>query len=416
MKNTNLELIWLVTGIILTTATQLRFPGIPIGIGEIILFIWIIFVLVKLLTNKCLLITPIVKLIYSFWGVGFISLTLGLSIADSLNLKSSAWHHDYFAFGFSFIFSLCLANSYFFYLEIKKMIDYVISFSLLALLTLFLFPSFIPFLTSWYGGVRFLGWSQNPNQLALFLTVIPFFTFYLFRSSSQFFSKSKFIFLIVICFILGTATQSDALFFGWIIGFTLIIFLELYLLIDKNLVLKKNIKLEMQGLIRAIMGISTAIIILILAEFSYQQLYSNTANVYDQGNQGSVRVTLWKNGITAISSSPLFGLGPGAHSGETRPFLDEEAHNTFIDWGSSSGIVGIIAYISLLGWIGWQAWKKQSFIMFAAVICLTIFSCFHYVLRQPIFWFYLLSINSLTNQTSKTKSQIYKNQRKIINV
>ena len=416
MKNTNLELIWLATGIVLTTATQLRFPGIPIGIGEIILSIWIILALVKILTNKCLLITPIVKLVYLFWGVGFISLALGLSIGDSLNLKSGNWHHDSFALCFSFIFSLCLANSYFFYLEIKKMINYVISFSLLALLTVFLFPSFIPFLTPWYEGVRFLGWTQNPNQLALLLTVIPFFALYCLRSGSQFFLKLKFIFLMIVCFVLGISTQSDALAFGWIIGFTLIIFLELYLFIDKNIVPKKYINSEIKGLIRAIMAISATIIILILTEFIYQQLYSNTANVYDQADQGSIRMTLWKNGITAISSSPLFGLGPGAHSGETRPFLDEEAHNTFIDWGSSSGIVGIIAYISLLGWIGWQAWKNQSFIMFAAVICLTIFSCFHYILRQPIFWFYLLSINSLTNQTTKTKAQIYKDSRKIINV
>lgn len=406
----NLEIIWLLTGIILTNATQLRLPGVPIGIGEIMVFIWIILALIKFITYKSYLSTPILKLVGLFWLVAFTSLTLGLSIADSMNLKSSAWHHDYLAFILSFILSICLANSHFFYLEIYRMIDYVISFSTFALLIIFLFPDYVPFLNLWYGEVRFLGWSQNPNQLSLLLSAIPFFALYFFRRSSQSLSKLKFILIIVCCFILGASTQSDALNFGWIVGFIVSIFIGLYIsIINKFISTNKYIKSELKGILQGISAILAVIIILILTEFLYQKVYGIFGSVYDDGNQGSLRMTLWKNGITAISYSPLFGLGPGAHSGITRPFLDFEAHNTVIDWGSSSGIVGIIAYISLLGWIAWQAWKKQSFIMFAAVVCLMTFSCFHYVLRHPIFWFYLLSINSLSNQNDNFKSRIYNN-------
>ncbi|WP_217312854.1 O-antigen ligase family protein [Richelia sinica] len=387
----------------MTNATQLRLPSLPIGLGEIMLFFWVILALIKLLINKLCLITPILKLVSLFWIVAFTSLTLGLEIADSMNLQSSEWYRDYFAFGFSFILSICLANSDFLYSQTQKMIDYVISFSMLALFSLFLFPYSVPFLITWYDGIRFLGWSKNPNQLALLLSIIPFFSLYLFKTSHQILSKLKFIILIILCFILGTATQSDALIFAWMIGLTISIFLESYLFLSKKFLFKKYIKSEIKGLIQAMIAVLFAIIILILADFGYQQIYSTFANIYDEGDQGSARTILWKNGMIAISYSPLFGLGPGAHSGEAGPFLDFEAHNTFIDWGSSSGILGIIAYISLLGWIAWQAWKKQSFIMFAAVICLMIFSSFHYVLRHPIFWFYLLSINSLINQSSKNK-------------
>ncbi|WP_217312853.1 hypothetical protein [Richelia sinica] len=135
----NLEKFWLLIGIILTNATQLRLPSLPIGLGEIMLFFWVILALIKLLINKLCLITPILKLVSLFWIVAFTSLTLGLEIADSMNLQSSEWYRDYFAFGFSFILSICLANSDFLYSQTQKMIDYVISFSMLALFGLIVF-------------------------------------------------------------------------------------------------------------------------------------------------------------------------------------------------------------------------------------------------------------------------------------
>jgi O-antigen ligase len=405
----NLEIWWVAIGITLTSATQMRLSSLPIGPGEVMLCIWMLFSLIKVLIVKQHLITPILKYICLFWLVGFTSLTFGLLIADSRNLKSTTWHHDYFAFCFLFVFSICLTNSSFFYSQIQKMFDYVVGFSILSLSTIFLFPSSISFLTPWYEGVRFLGWSQNPNQLALLLCTMPFLAIHILLSNINILSRLKYLILIILCFVIGIATQSDALFFAWIVGFTVNIFLNLYLFITNKFLFKRYIKPEIKIICIAIMVVLSTIILLICVEGSYQGIHSASANVYDEGGQGSLRVTLWKNGLTAIFSSPLFGLGPGAHSGSTAPFLDFEAHNTLIDWGSSSGIVGIIAYISILGWIAWQVWNKQSFIMLSAIVSLMVFSSFHYVLRHPIFWFYLLAINSSTSQNNTSRYQIFKN-------
>ncbi|AUT00937.1 hypothetical protein CLI64_11280 [Nostoc sp. CENA543] len=405
----NFEIWWLSIGIILTSATQMRLSSLPIGVGEVMLCIWMLFSIVKILIVKQHLITPTLKYICLFWMVGLASLTFGLSIADSRNLTSTTWYHDYFAFGFLFVFSICLTNSHFFYSQIHQMLDYAVSFSILVLSTIFLFPSSISFLTPWYEGVRFLGWSQNPNQLALLLSAVPFLSIHLFLTNSNVFARLKFLILIILCLIIGIATQSDALIFAWMIGFTVTILLNLYSWLNHKILSRRYIKSEIKVIWLLIIAVLLAIALLIFTEISYQGIYSASANVYDEGGQGSLRVTLWKNGLTAISASPLFGLGPGAHSGSTAPFLDFEAHNTFIDWGSSSGILGIIAYIAILGWIAWQVWNKQSFILLSAIVALIVFSSFHYVLRHPIFWFYLLGINSLTVQNHRSRYQISQN-------
>jgi O-antigen ligase len=139
--------------------------------------------------------------------------------------------------------------------------------------------------------------------------------------------------------------------------------------------------------------------ILMLLLVSYGRITTTSTEVYNQGNQGSDRITLWQHGIAAISSSPVFGLGPGAHSGDKAPFLDFESHNTFIDWGGSTGMVGLAAYLSLLGWIAGRAWRNGFVVLVGAVISLATFSSFHYVLRHVIFWFYLLSIAHLSDHS-----------------
>jgi O-antigen ligase len=148
---------------------------------------------------------------------------------------------------------------------------------------------------------------------------------------------------------------------------------------------------------------SLLLIILFLGYVVYEQVYAVLSNTYNYGSQGSDRLTLWKNGIAALSHSPLFGLGPGAHSGYTRPFLDTEAHNTFIDWAASYGIIGLICYLTLLGWIGWKTWKNGSSALVAALISLVGYSVFVYTARHIVFWFSLLAIVGLSTPSLKSK-------------
>ena len=109
-----------------------------------------------------------------------------------------------------------------------------------------------------------------------------------------------------------------------------------------------------------------------------------------EGNQGAIRVGLWENGVTAFSTSPLVGLGPGTFSGIDVPFSNTESHNTIIDWGLQVGALGVILLTILILLAVVRAYRNGRVDVAACIIALVVFSQFHYILRQPLIWIIVL--------------------------
>ena len=65
----------------------------------------------------------------------------------------------------------------------------------------------------------------------------------------------------------------------------------------------------------------------------YTIIQDGITDISDEGNQGSIRYAVWKNGWEAIKVSPILGLGTSGFPGVDDPFKGMEAHNTFIDFG-----------------------------------------------------------------------------------
>jgi O-antigen ligase len=391
---TNLEIVWVAVGIALTNAAQLRPTSLPIGPGEVILSIWMLRVGIGIAILRHHLIMPITRVIFWFWIISFICLTIGFSIAESENLTSNDAFHDLLAFVFVSSFSVAFliwlpANK-----DFKKLLLVYLSFIIFSLFIIFYLPFLVPFLDPWLDGVRFMGWSTDPNQLSILLSPIPFLSLHLFTLSNNILEKSWYIFLILMTFVLGIATQSDSLRLGWTIAILVALFLGIYRGVSKGMV--SYFRPDKKFVIKQLLLLSLFLIILFLGYVVYEQVYAVMSDLYNYGSQGGDRLTLWGNAIAALFHSPLFGLGPGAHSGYAQPFLDFEAHNTFIDWAASYGIIGLICYLSLLGWVGWKAWKSGSSILVAALISLVGYSVFVYVARHIVFWFSLLAIANLS--------------------
>jgi O-antigen ligase len=363
------------------------------------LFTWILFVGIRLLFFGHHLITPLTKVFFWFWIVSLMALTLGSLIAESMNLASINLYYDGVAFIFSFVFGILITLKP--QKFSKRVIAINICFTTIALTILFLFGA--PFLVPWYGGSRFTGWAHNPNQLALLITIIPFLALHLLLESTNRLVKAGYILLICLSVIIGKATDSDALIVGWAIGIFVMITLTPYQKFLKS-VKANQLRSKLVTIYKSLVAIFLIFGILMFLGISYEKITAASTNIYDKGQQGSDRVNLWKHGMAAIYYSPLFGLGPGAHSGVKEPFLDVEAHNTFIDWGGSAGIAGLIAYACLLGWIGWKAWQNEFIVLLAGIISLAGFSSFHFVLRHVIFWFYLLSLAGLSQKNLKNKN------------
>jgi O-antigen ligase len=409
MKNfsRNFMLIWVAAGISLTTATQLRLPGIPLGPGEMMIVTWMLVVAIRVFVFKhhLMTITALTKAIFLFWIVSFASLMLGLLNSNARGVVSKQVYHDIFAFSFIFIFSLIFSAVIKSHYDIKKIITFFCSFSLLCLLGIFAFPSFLPF-DSWYYDVRFIGWATNANSLALLLVANPFLLLYLLQQEVNLRAKTWYFTLIIITFVIGIATNSDALRMGWVGGgLVMVIVAILGLTAGKNQTKAAFLNKSIAQIFILILIFFPSILFLI---FSAPDKVSVVDNVYNEGGQGSERIILWTHGLMALSHSPLFGCGPGAYSGLAGPFGDFEAHNTFIDWSVSSGIIGLATYITLLGWICWHSWRNKSAIMLGAITSLILFSMTHYTIRHPSFWLYLMVIAQISTHPVTTSNYLNK--------
>jgi O-antigen ligase len=387
----NLFELLLTWGTVLTTATQLRPKSLPIGIGEGMLALWMIAIVLKIINSRNYPINPICKIFSLFWLVAIVCLILGFFIAAYLDVVSIDFTYNTVALGFACLFSITFSL---YLVEVKnfnKLVIWLISFAVISQLIILLFPSLLPGVQPWYGGIRFAGWSKNPNQVAILLCIMPFFLLHLFsHGTKNKLTKFWCVFLTIISIIIGILTDSDALKNSWLSGLGILMLLKSNTWIAN---LFSNNKIPLHRLIYTnIFRLFFVLFILMNIFLSLHQEQVIISDVYNKDSQGNIRFILWVNGLIAISYSPLFGLGPGFFSGISGPFFDFEAHNTFIDWTASSGIIGLVSYLGLLAWIAWNAWKRQLLILFSAVISLVGFSSFHYVLRQPIFWFYLLSI------------------------
>ncbi|GAB4365090.1 MAG: hypothetical protein Kow00121_01360 [Elainellaceae cyanobacterium] len=396
------NVLWLTVGIALTTATQLRVGGGAIGPGEAMLVVWILFTIGRVLVAQHHLISPVVKAVLLFWITCCIALALGVAIASSKGIAAveADINHNMQALLLASLFSLLFTISFTSVQPLKQGLACFTTFVTISLGVLFFFPSILPLVSARYADARFTGWSLNPNQTALSLLFVPFFTLYLLQANQSLFSKIWYGLLTAGAVSLGISTRSDALNIAWGIGMIVLVMFA----IDR-FSLSLFAQHHYSPVRRVIYRLLTRLFLLMSALSALPILYyavsSTAVEVYDEGGQGGSRLRLWMNGLAALSRSPLFGLGPGSHSGGIAPFLSMECHNTFIDWATNTGIVGLISYVSLLVWIGWITWRKELPILFAGVIASVGFVSFHYVLRQPIYWFGLLAIAEMALLTPR---------------
>jgi O-antigen ligase len=121
-------------------------------------------------------------------------------------------------------------------------------------------------------------------------------------------------------------------------------------------------------------------------------------SVYEEGDQGKIRIAAWLNGLRAMAESPLVGWGPGSFSGMTGPFQRFEAHNSLIDWGMSTGALGIALHVALRVWCGRCALNAGALTLVGALTSLVIASMFGYFLRQPVYWLILMLTLTLSRR------------------
>lgn len=238
---------------------------------------------------------------------------------------------------------------------------------------------------------RFSGLSQNPNQLALYLLPIPFFSLisYLKNRKSKLLVCVEIIFAILInLFVLG-----KTLFVGWLISFAFL-FLIGFVCVGK---LRINIS-------KTILKLSFLCLAALASLPMMFALYKGDTAGSVEG-QGDDRLALWRNGFHAWFDSFLFGHGPGHYSGVEGAYQNMEAHNFWIDWLSAYGFIGGCALLLYLLLNLMKIMHTRTWIIASLYISLFIQTTFHFYGRQPFFWMLLvfgyLSASELASKKSK---------------
>lgn len=249
-------------------------------------------------------------------------------------------------------------------------VEMVVKWLIIALCVNLVFQYFFGGGSAWYYG-RFSAGAKNPNQLALYMAcAIVLAAGALHRPVLR---------ALVVCFLgaVAVATGSDAVMaFGATAG---VVYLVSSILPARVLPIFAP---PLLGLV-------------IWIWFAYgADIVSIGQFEWSQADQGDSRLLLYANGLRAWLDSPfsiVVGHGAGVYSGLGAPFSGSESHNTPIDILTIGGVVGLVVlYFHFLKGLA-TAYRAQDTLLVASFSALLVFSLFHFVARQPIYWFCLYS-------------------------
>jgi len=370
---------WAALGLSTSSVTALRFGESPIGYSEIILAFSLMLVFFSSRSD------PKKSVLFWFWIVSLSTLSVGLVLSF---LRSDLRIQQIIQDSISLLFSAFLSILFYMILSDKERRSFFLQalcwFSF-ALLSLTLVNAFL-LGTGWEFGSRLYGFSKNPNQLALFCLVnLSSIVLYWGECTGKERSLAKMGMFLITALLVGYLTASDAFNLAFLLSVA--VFLVAYL-----------VRAPKGGRVVGSINVLALVLSPLILFYFYLKipiLLDFLLEVSDDGDQGSIRFALWENGIEAIYLSPLWGWGPGAWSGLISPLSGAEAHNTYIDWATKTGLVGLSAILILNFLCLKRAFFTNRIAFFSIMTGVLFFSFFHLIIRQPGYWFLIAASLSL---------------------
>ena len=361
-------------GVVCCAVSRWRLAGI--GVGEAMVGMATLLAVFRfgLLSEP----SPTLRIWRRFVGLSGVAMLTGMLWAGAIGVWATiGFGHDTLALAFCFgTLTILLplidkAHQRAFFM--RQFLRASLVFAVANLLFYGFFQLFLNETTFWIG--RFNGLSANPNQLALYVCPIPFWLL------TRPFVLTRWETVVGVGSSLGVGwlTGSDALLLAWSIGFVWLIAYSIQTYSWRSNPVQNTHAKALASMLFVL--ISAGVLVFV---------WDHATDVYAVGGQGDLRFQRWQNGLTALQHSPLFGLGPGAFSGDKGAFGGQEAHNLYIDWMASGGLLAGLA----LFWFQGRTWLTikagRSNVLMASFVSLLVFSSFHYVARHPVFWLYHL--------------------------
>lgn len=225
-----------------------------------------------------------------------------------------------------------------------------------------------------YEGVRFSPLADNPHQINVLTSTLPFIGFRILKEAKSLKSKTVASVFLAFSLLVSLSTLSDTMKVVYIVCFYLMIVIR-----------ERGSRQEKPGYFAAIF---VSLIAFAGILYFWDWFVALIIRFFEEGDAGGVRFLLWRNSVQAGMRSPIFGLGPGAHTGFYGPFEAVESHQMLLTTFTQSGLIGVTVLMVLAFKIVRTVYKdKHVFIM---VVGLLVSSLSGTTLRRTVWWIYLM--------------------------
>jgi hypothetical protein len=385
----------LALGLLLATATQLRFGDTPFGPGEICLAVWLGLFLYRQAWRPAPTSNAALTGVAIFWLILIVAESIGAIVGAATEPFFDTAHiiHDVIAYSFLFsvacIMALELANEHCRRRVTRLLVLFGAAFlSLQVAYAYGLIPLPIPVDPWFYDRLR--GWSNDPNQLGLVGALLTLISIHLAGSARAIAEMIAAAACAVVAFSVGVLTKSDSFTVGLLAAGAV------FLAIQSSVWLatfKRGVTFRAALVSLALLGLPVLTVgALPLAPAVVDRVEAKSDALYNEDNQGDLRFHLWAEAYDKGMDAAMLGLGPGPHLTKTKswklpPPAKFEAHNTPLDLFVQGGLLALLdialLYASLL-----LATTRARLPALAALSCaFAVFSMFHFIIRHPIFWF-----------------------------
>ena len=409
--------VLLAIGLVLTTASQLRLPAVPLGPGEVFILLWLGYASFRLVALDSIANPGALFTIGAFWFCFALALSIGTCIVVlRQQLDASSMSHDTFAYLLVLVMSCLIVATMRPATDIRRTAWLVVGIWDVALIiqiaigwNVIDFPEVQP----WYWD-RFRGWSENPNQIALFCAILTPLSLHLALSHKGIAPRIFGLLSCIFSFVGGRLTKSDAFLLSTLAAtiFFLALRIRTWLTSDEY---RTGFRFG------AAVLIVVAAIPLAASLSPYALATADEAEGFalslakDGGGEGTkqtaaVRASLWEAALKTGLSSASLGLGPGPHLEKPNTLHSEflptpfEAHSTLLDVFTQGGLLGVLAVCCLFAGVLIVLLRAKLDALGAGMAALLLFSFGHFVLRHPIVWFVLAASLVVGSATAKAPS------------
>ncbi|MBT8263246.1 MAG: O-antigen ligase family protein [Bacteroidia bacterium] len=216
---------------------------------------------------------------------------------------------------------------------------------------------------------------NNLHQTAMFIAPMPFIGLFVLEREKKKLTRLVIMVLILILSYLTLETGSfkamAGLGLGWLIYF-LIKFINLF---------RGNLK-------KAFIAIAISMVVLVIA-LNIETIYNILWAIFSSEDLAEGRTNLYTSAIDVGLTSPVIGLGPGAHIYQDGQFWD--SHASFLTVFLQGGVIGLILFLILFYRLSRNLLQVTS--LLAASMPILIYALGGDIMRRLPIWLLLLLLN-----------------------